>query len=96
MWAWYDAVPPALSGSLCSSAAGNTNDGGGDGKTVPCSTYYLREAKINPGLLFCPDAPRVSPWGALQTQLEGWRVGVGGGMGADLLFSSQTRQQRNG
>lgn len=50
--------------------------------------YYLHEAKITPGLLFSPAAPRVSLWGALQMQFEGWV-----GPGADLLLSSH---QRNG
>lgn len=90
LWAWYGH----LVGSLYSSGAGNAcpcTSGRGDVKTVPHSTYYLHEAKITLGLLFCPDAPRVSLWGALQMQLEGWGVGW---VGTDLLFSSQEHDSR--
>lgn len=77
MWAWYDH----LLGFLCSSGAGNacpcTVDGA-DVKTVLHFMYYLHEAKITLGLLFCPDAPQVSLWGALPMQLEGWGWVCGG------------------
>lgn len=85
MWALYDP----LLGFLCPSGAGSacpcTGGEGGDVKTVLLSTYYLHEAKITPGLLFCPDAPRVSFWGALQMQLQA-EGGVGGGRFA-VFFS---------
>lgn len=78
-----------LSGSLCFSGAGDACPcaaGGGDVKTVPCSTYYLHEAKRTPGLLFGPVL-----LGRLFGVLcqRGLKAGgeVGGSVGADSMFS---------